>query len=126
MPRLEGDEDSNSSSSDEKSALLSPREYDMATIPPSGDAPHASPQTLYYPVHVGHGSENHRMFAFPSNETHTTKYNAVTFLPRFLFEQYKKATNVCSLSLSLSSSPSFVYHTSAKHMLTNRSSFWWW
>lgn len=99
MPRLEGDEDS---SSDEKSALLSAREYDMVTIPPADDAHAHGPRALFFPVHIGHGSENHRTFAFPSNETHTTKYNAVTFIPRFLFEQYKKATNVCSLFLSFS------------------------
>ena len=55
------------------------------------------PERLYYPVHVGHSSENHYRFAFPKNETRTTKYNVFTFIPRFLFEQYKKATNVCNL-----------------------------
>ena len=31
---------------------------------------------------------------FPSNEISTTKYNVFSFLPKFLHEQFRRATNV--------------------------------
>ena len=55
----------------------------------------------YYPVAISDGTANHRTFSFPSNRMRTTKYTPVSFIFKLLYEQYKKATNVCNNTLSL-------------------------
>ena len=77
----------------------------------------------YYPVTISDGTANHRTFSFPSNRMRTTKYTPWSFLFKLLWEQYKKATNVCSpqcLSHTLSRFPTSPHHSSSPH----RSSFW--
>lgn len=76
----------------------------------------------YYPVTISDGTANHRTFSFPSNRMRTTKYTPWSFLFKLLWEQYKKATNVCS--------PQCLF--TQKHALSHdhpivsphRSSFW--
>jgi hypothetical protein len=48
----------------------------------------------YFPVRVNEPAANAR-HPFPTNYTRTTKYTLLSFLPKNLFEQYRKATNVC-------------------------------
>ena len=76
---------------DEEHEASAPVLHTMDLLPAATAA-----ERMYYPVRVGHSSDNVRDFRLPRNETRTTKYNPATFLPRFLFVQYKAATNVCA------------------------------
>ena len=77
---------------------------------------------VYYPLSVGHSSNNVRDFRLPRNETKTTKYSFAMFLPRFLFEQYKRATNVCSLNQQ--TSPYIIKQTTNKRTSMNFCGRW--
>ena len=49
-------------------------------------------QKVYYPVSINGANTEH---PFPNNRMRTTKYTLLTFLPKNLWEQYHKLTNVC-------------------------------
>eukprot|EP01103_Thecamoeba_quadrilineata_P012000 TRINITY_DN2992_c0_g1_i2.p1 TRINITY_DN2992_c0_g1~~TRINITY_DN2992_c0_g1_i2.p1 ORF type:complete len:946 (+),score=205.61 TRINITY_DN2992_c0_g1_i2:67-2904(+) len=50
------------------------------------------PRTTYPPIAFNNSEEN-RGQDFPNNTIHSTKYNVVTFFPRFLYEQFRKLTS---------------------------------
>jgi phospholipid-transporting ATPase len=44
---------------------------------------------------------SHQEHKFSSNEVMTAKYNVITFLPKFLFEQFRRYANVFFLVIGL-------------------------
>lgn len=56
-------------------------------------AARAEEEATYHPVRVNDAAAN-ALHPFPSNYARTTKYTLVTFLPKNLFEQFHKLTNV--------------------------------
>jgi len=51
------------------------------------------PKPNYPPVALNNPGQNKTQLDFASNEFNTTKYNFFNFLPKVLFEQFRKATN---------------------------------
>lgn len=47
------------------------------------------------------GFESNNIFSYPSNYISTTKYNLITFLPKSLFEQFKKVANIYFLTTAV-------------------------
>lgn len=77
---------------------------------PEPDLLHAGHRTIYC-----NEPERNQVFKFKGNSISTTKYNVVTFLPKGLFEQFRRVANLYFLMISiLSATP-----ISPVHPITN-------
>ncbi|CAD5221755.1 unnamed protein product [Bursaphelenchus xylophilus] len=78
--------------------FLNLRDYSVLSQSSGSTTSNMSERTLPRRIIVNSGNQSHK---FCSNEISTCKYNAFTFLPRFLLEQFRRYSNVFFLVIAL-------------------------
>lgn len=61
----------------------------------------AEQETRHFDVYKIYNFKRDRIRPFKNNEIHTSKYNVLTFLPKNLFYQFSKMSNLYFLTMSL-------------------------